>query len=281
MLAVLAVAGVVWAVTRAPAKAANPQAGAPKPALTVTTAQPQTTQLPITLSANGNITAWQEAVVGSESNGLRLSEVRVNVGDTVRAGQVLATFAAESVLADVAQTKANLAEAEANARKLGQAADEAACELEAGRKEREGSAGALGAWEGAGWDFAAGTAILGTAQLTAPVTAAAIYVSLLKLPESDMQWTLAVRPTADEVTAVASGAYPKLGQHSLELWLITDAGPVSLGLLPTAGEGKLKLPAGVSGTQLTLAVSLEPVGGSPTGLPTGPVLTSGPAIKAV
>lgn len=115
LVAVLAVAGVVWAVTRAPAKAANPQAGAPKPALTVTTAQPQTTQLPITLSANGNITAWQEAVVGSESNGLRLSEVRVNVGDTVRAGQVLATFAAESVLADVAQTKANLAEAEANA----------------------------------------------------------------------------------------------------------------------------------------------------------------------
>lgn len=115
LVAVLAVAGVVWAVTRAPSKAADPAATAPKPALTVTTAQPHTTQLPITLSANGNITAWQEAVVGSESNGLRLSEVRVNVGDTVRAGQVLASFAAESVLADVAQTKANLAEAEANA----------------------------------------------------------------------------------------------------------------------------------------------------------------------
>lgn len=115
LVAVLALGGVVWAVTRTPSKVANPAASAPKPALTVTTTQPQTTQLPITLSANGNITAWQEAVVGSESNGLRLSEVRVNVGDTVRAGQVLATFAAESVLADVAQAKANLAEAEANA----------------------------------------------------------------------------------------------------------------------------------------------------------------------
>jgi anti-sigma-K factor RskA len=41
------------------------------------------------------------------------------------------------------------------------------------------------------------------------------------------------------------------------------------------------MPVGVSGEQLTLAVSLEPVGGSPTGKPTGPVLTSGPAIKAV
>ncbi|MBA4284134.1 MAG: hypothetical protein C0434_01195 [Xanthomonadaceae bacterium] len=121
---------------------------------------------------------------------------------------------------------------------------------------------------------------------TAPTPAPAlalppIYVSLLKLPDSDMQWTLALRPAADEITAVASGAYPKLGAHSLELWLITDAGPVSLGLLPTAGEGRLKLPANVAGAQLTLAVSLEPVGGSPTGQPTGPVLTSGPAIKAV
>lgn len=115
----------------------------------------------------------------------------------------------------------------------------------------------------------------------APAATAAIYVSLLKLPESDMQWTLAVKPGVDEVTAVASGAYPKLGEHSLELWLIADGKPVSLGLLPTAGEGKLKLPPGVAGAQLTLAVSLEPVGGSPTGQPTGPVLTSGPAIRAV
>lgn len=108
-----------------------------------------------------------------------------------------------------------------------------------------------------------------------------VYVSLLKLPESTMQWTLSVHPEADEVKAVASGEYPKLGEHSLELWLITDAGPVSLGLLPTTGSGTMKMPAGIKGDQLTLAVSLEPVGGSPTGQPTGPVLTSGPAIKAV
>ncbi|WP_293370565.1 anti-sigma factor [Nevskia sp.] len=123
--------------------------------------------------------------------------------------------------------------------------------------------------------------VVAAAPVVTPAAVPPIYVSLLQLPESNMQWTLAVRPMADEVTAVASGAYPKLGEHSLELWLITDAGAVSLGLLPTAGEGKLKLPSGVSGAQLTLAVSLEPVGGSPTGQPTGPVLTSGPAIKAV
>ena len=87
----------------------------PKPALTVMIVQPQQGQLPIKLSANGNITAWQEAIIGSEAPGLRLLEVRVNVGDAVRAGQVLATFSSESVQADVAQARASLMEAEANA----------------------------------------------------------------------------------------------------------------------------------------------------------------------
>src|SRR5690606_25670854 len=74
-----------------------------------------TISLPIRLAANGNIAAWQEAIIGSEANGLRLADVLVNVGDRVRAGQVLATFASESVAADVAQARAALMEAEANA----------------------------------------------------------------------------------------------------------------------------------------------------------------------
>jgi HlyD family secretion protein len=89
--------------------------GDPKPALTVTVAQPKTARFAITLAANGNIAAWQEAVIGSESNGLRLTQVRVNVGDVVRAGQVLAEFSGESVQADVAQARAGLLEAEATA----------------------------------------------------------------------------------------------------------------------------------------------------------------------
>ena len=88
---------------------------APKPALTVAAVVPQQGNLAIKLTANGNIAAWQEAVVGSEANGLRLLTVRVNVGDVVRAGQVLATFAPESVQADVAQARAGLVEAQANA----------------------------------------------------------------------------------------------------------------------------------------------------------------------
>jgi RND family efflux transporter MFP subunit len=86
-----------------------------KPALTVSTVRPSTAQLPISIEANGNVAAWQEAIIGSESNGLRLAEVLVNVGDPVRAGQVLARFAGETIAADVAQARASLLEAQANA----------------------------------------------------------------------------------------------------------------------------------------------------------------------
>ncbi|OON60826.1 efflux transporter periplasmic adaptor subunit [Massilia sp. KIM] len=91
------------------------QAAAPKPALTVSTGLPSTATLPLDLSANGSIAAWQEAVIGSESGGLRLLEVRVNVGDVVKKGQVLAVFQDETVRADVEQARAALQEAEANA----------------------------------------------------------------------------------------------------------------------------------------------------------------------
>src|SRR6187402_2950936 len=85
-----------------------------KPALTVTTTQPSQARLPIRLSANGGIFAWQEAIIGSESNGLQLTDVRVNVGDVVKKGQVLATFSVAATQADVAQARANVMEAEAN-----------------------------------------------------------------------------------------------------------------------------------------------------------------------
>jgi RND family efflux transporter MFP subunit len=96
--------------------AADPKkAGTTKPALTVTTTAPQQVSLPLTLAANGNLAAWQEASVGTETAGLRIAEVRVNVGDRVRKGQVLATFASETLRAEVAQARASLAEAEAAA----------------------------------------------------------------------------------------------------------------------------------------------------------------------
>ena len=90
----------------------NP-AAAVKPALTVNVTQPQSTTLPLKIGANGNLAAWQEASIGTEASGLRLAEVRVNVGDVVKRGQVLATFAPDTIQADLAQMRAGMAEAEA------------------------------------------------------------------------------------------------------------------------------------------------------------------------
>lgn len=116
LLALIVIGGGSAALLSPPSRAVDEnKAAGPKPSLTVSAVRPQTISLPIRLAANGNIAAWQEAIIGSESNGLRLADVLVNVGDRVRAGQVLATFASESVAADVAQARAALMEAEANA----------------------------------------------------------------------------------------------------------------------------------------------------------------------
>ena len=108
--ALLLAAAITLSVRAADDKAAS---AAPKPALTVNVTQPQPAILPVRVTANGNIAAWQEASVGTEANGLRLAEVRVNVGDVVKRGQVLATFAPDTLNADVAQIRAAVAEAEA------------------------------------------------------------------------------------------------------------------------------------------------------------------------
>ena len=117
-LGVLAATGAVFVLAAPASNAADDKKSdkaAVKPALTVTTVRPSPASLPIQLTANGNVAAWQEAIIGSETGGYRLNEVKVNVGDVVKKGQVLAVFSADSVNADVAQARAALLETRANA----------------------------------------------------------------------------------------------------------------------------------------------------------------------
>lgn len=74
------------------------------------------------------------------------------------------------------------------------------------------------------------------------------------------------------------GPMPIPEGHSAQLWAIVgDQAPHPLGLFHQAAGGVMADAASptpmVEGT--TLAVSIEPLGGSPTGLPTGPVVASG------
>lgn len=84
------------------------------PSLTVQLVSPQAADWNTRITANGSIAAWQEAIVGAEIGGSPLLEVLANVGDTVRKGQVLARMQRDLLEAEVAQSRANLAEAEAS-----------------------------------------------------------------------------------------------------------------------------------------------------------------------
>lgn len=132
-IATMIVAAMTFVASPTAAAQAAPKeapATAAKPAMTVTVARPTQANWPIRLVANGNIAAWQEAVIGAEVNGLKLNDVRVNVGDVVARGQTLATFAPESIRAEVAQQTAGVVEAEA-------ALAEAQANLERSRRLRE------------------------------------------------------------------------------------------------------------------------------------------------
>lgn len=67
--------------------------------------------------------------------------------------------------------------------------------------------------------------------------------------------------------------------RSLELWAIpADGVPVSLGVIPDNGKGRVDLSDSqrrLLGSQTTMAITLEPKGGSPSGKPTGPILYKG------
>lgn len=81
--------------------------------------------------------------------------------------------------------------------------------------------------------------------------------------------------------AEISDAHPLLGKV-YQLWLLPKAGaPRSLGLIPQRRRVSFDLSAENAGAITSaegIAISLEPAGGSPTGLPTGPILFKGALI---
>lgn len=180
-LALVLIALAAWLLLRpagqpAPEAAqAKAAADAPRPALTVTVARPQREALPIRLQANGNISAWQEASVGAEVNGLRLSSVNVNVGDTVRKGQVLAEFVRETTQADTLQARASLMQAEASYQNAKADADRARAIENTGALSQSQVAQyltqekvALAQWEAAKAALAATEVRLGNTRVLAP-----------------------------------------------------------------------------------------------------------------
>lgn len=112
--ATLMVGGTLFLATRS---ATTPAPSQPAAALTVTVATAAQADWPTVLEASGAIAPWQEAVIGAQVSGLRLDEIRVNVGDRVKRGEVLAVFDADLLRADEARLKASWLQADANRRR--------------------------------------------------------------------------------------------------------------------------------------------------------------------
>ena len=124
---------IVLFIRHGKSSSAAASTNAPRPALTVSVTQASQANWDDKLALSGPLAAWQEAVVSAEISGLRISGVLVDVGTEVKRGQPLALLAQDTVLADlhkqeaaVAQAKASLAEASANADRARKIADSGA-----------------------------------------------------------------------------------------------------------------------------------------------------------
>ena len=123
--------------------------------------------------------------------------------------------------------------------------------------------------------------VTNTVELTAP--APAEFVAVLQKDAFSPAFLLTLDLEKKTVTVRAVGAERQAGK-SYELWLVSDKYPAprSLGLI--GGEQftvRQALGGYDAGTvnRATYAVSLEPEGGSPTGVPTGPVLYTGKLVQ--
>ena len=117
-IAMTAAAGVAVLMGSQQREAKDIRTVEPTPALTVTTARPRHAVWPVVLEASGSIAAWQEASIGAQVGGYQLVDVRVNVGDQVTKGQVLARFDPALLQADAAQLEASVEQARANEKRM-------------------------------------------------------------------------------------------------------------------------------------------------------------------
>ena len=112
------------------------------------------------------------------------------------------------------------------------------------------------------------------------------YVSVVTVAATGPVWLQQAFTEARALRVSTVNPRPAPAGRSFELWMLPPDGggaPVSLGLLPEMGAAQLRLSAaqlGVLMGTMTLAVSVEPSGGSPTGLPTGPVILTAPLIRS-
>lgn len=145
--------------------------------------------------------------------------------------------------------------------------------------------GALRWWRASTFTAAAAAVVLGVVALQKPQTifvrvpvaerASAPMVAVLTGKTGFV--TVSFDPASGRMTSAVTGL--DIGKHSPELWVIpADGKPRSMGVMNASAASWARVPGAASSVMtagVTIAVSVEPVGGSPTGQPTGPVILTG------
>ncbi|HDZ57286.1 MAG TPA: anti-sigma factor [Pseudomonas xinjiangensis] len=134
------------------------------------------------------------------------------------------------------------------------------------------------------WFSAAGLAaalVMGVMLLTSvpdEIEPQPVLTAALQLESGQTVFTATLDAQRQSLVVVPAGEIDLDGREA-ELWLIAgDEPPQSLGLLPINAPARLNIPdelLALAQAQSVFAISLEPQGGSPTGLPTGPVIAQG------
>jgi anti-sigma-K factor RskA len=124
-----------------------------------------------------------------------------------------------------------------------------------------------------------------TAKSQTPAQLGPRFVAVLQQEPTAPAFLLTVDPQSRTMVVRRVSATPEPGR-SYELWLIAkqSSTPRSLGLVGSDEFTQRAIPGNIDIETLrsaSYAVSLEPAGGSPSGVPTGPVLFTGNIVQAV
>ncbi len=139
-------------------------------------------------------------------------------------------------------------------------------------------AGAGNRWFWPGWSLVATAAVLVLAVLLVqqPAPSPQLSGAIVQADVSDPLWLVSESGADRSLKLRSVAASAADAGKDYELWIVPEqGGPLSLGVIPAGGVHRVQLTdearAALSQSK-TLAISLEPRGGSPTGAPTGPIL---------
>lgn len=116
----------------------------------------------------------------------------------------------------------------------------------------------------------------------APVPAP--LIAMMEADGSPAKLVATYDPASRMLLVAPAAGVDAVAGHAHELWLIpADGKPRPMGLLEPGAPRRMAIPPAMLAemkADVTLALSVEPAGGSPSGLPTGPVIASGKLVRA-